>query len=254
MSNTGESDDSPNAEVKHCLDLFSGLGGFSAAFADSPGWRVTTVDLDPGGRFDPDVRADVMDLRPSDFDVDYDVILVGFPCTYMTPARNMSEGGDEAWDGDTPASDGARDHVAMLHHTIGLVNALSPDDWFLENPTGRLRSILGPPTGMVTQCQYGRDGQKPTDLWGDHPPMTYRKCSRGDPCHESASYDRDADREGRQGTLAESDDPAERAKLPYELSESLLEAVEVAYETQPPEQATLGQSVAATDGGAQHGE
>jgi hypothetical protein len=45
------------------LDLFSGLGGFSSAFADSERWRVTTVDIEP--RFDPDIQADVFELRPS---------------------------------------------------------------------------------------------------------------------------------------------------------------------------------------------
>ena len=55
------------------LDLFCGLGGFSAAFKDSDRWEVTTVDLN--AEFDPDIVVDVFDLRPSDFVSDFDVVL-----------------------------------------------------------------------------------------------------------------------------------------------------------------------------------
>jgi len=34
-----------NGETLHCLDLFSGLGGFSSAFEDSGRWSVTTVEI-----------------------------------------------------------------------------------------------------------------------------------------------------------------------------------------------------------------
>ena len=113
--------------TRKCLDLFSGLGGFSAAFADADEWDVTTVEIDPD--HDPDMVADVFDLRPSDFDTNFDVILVGHPCTVFTPARNISEGGDPAWDGDDPANDKSRDLVALVFHT-GLEGAM-----FLWLPT-----------------------------------------------------------------------------------------------------------------------
>jgi len=53
------------------LDLFCGLGGFSAAFQDSDRWTVTAVDIED--RFDPDITADVFELRPSDFEATFDV-------------------------------------------------------------------------------------------------------------------------------------------------------------------------------------
>jgi len=57
------------------LDLFAGLGGFSSAFEDLERWAVTTVDIDE--RFDPDIQADVFELRPSDFSGrSFDVVLV----------------------------------------------------------------------------------------------------------------------------------------------------------------------------------
>ena len=206
------------------LDLFCGLGGFSQAFAESDRWEVTTVDIEK--RFDPDVCADVFDLRPSDFDAEFDVVLAGVPCTVFTPARNMAEGGDEAWDGDDPASDESRDFVALAYHTLGLIRGLAPDYWFVENPQGRLRSLIGLPEATVTQCQYGRDYQKPTDLWGDHPPMTYRRCSPGGKCHETTGSYTAGESQSRLGVLSETDDPAERSVIPYELSDAIREACE----------------------------
>ena len=115
----------------------------------------------------------------------------------------------------------------LVYHTLGLIKSLSPDYWFMENPMGYLRQIIGEPEGWVTFCQYGTPYMKPTDLWGDHPnSFEYKSCSHGDGCHQ---YNTDAAHGGEGGmdTLESySRDPAERAKIPQELSESILEAVE----------------------------
>jgi len=54
----------------NCLDLFSGRGGFSAAFQDSPEWGVYTIDNDQ--EHDPDDVAQAwdreFDTRPDWFD------------------------------------------------------------------------------------------------------------------------------------------------------------------------------------------
>ena len=220
------------------LDLFCGLGGFSQAFEDSDRWHVTTVDIEE--RFDPDIQADVLDLRPGDLPGP-DVVLASPPCEYFSAARNITEGGDPAWDGQTPVSNGAQDAVALVYHTLGLIHALAPTYWFLENPgTGRLSSIIDQPTGRVTYCQYGQRHQKPTDLWGDHPPMTYRRCAPGGGCHDyTGGYEPDRE-QPRLGTLAESDDPAERAKVPEDLSAAIRDACEAGLDGEVPEQTTLG--------------
>lgn len=203
--------------MKYCLDLFSGLGGFSQVFEESDDWEVTTVDVEE--RFNPDIRADIRDLRPSDFEKDYDLILAGHPCTYFSKAAHHDQ-----WDKETrePVGEEAREHTHMVYHTLGLIRALGPEFWFLENPTGRMRWILGKPTGTITLCQYGFPWQKPTDLWGEHPGnLEYKECSRGGDCHQSSSSGFDS---GEEKTHIR--DPAERAKLPYELSKSIFDAVE----------------------------
>jgi len=219
------------------LDLFAGLGGFSSAFADSERWRVTTVDIVE--RFDPDIQADVFDLRPSDFSGRaFDVVLCGMPCTDFSLAASRYE---KIVDGE-PRTDSAQESVALVYHALGLIRGLNPSFWFLENPKGYLRHVIGEPSATVTWCQYGDERMKPTDLWGDHPPMTYRRCRTGDGCHVS-NTDQEHGGEGNTDwanrTWGRMRDPAERAKVPYELSEAIRDACEAALDGEVAEQATL---------------
>lgn len=218
-----------------CLDLFAGLGGFSAAFEESDRWNVVTVELEE--RFDPDIQDDIMELRPGDLP-DADLVLASPPCTQFSMAASRYE---RFVDGE-PQTEDARDAVALVYHTIGLVKAITPSYWFLENPQGYLRQVLGHPTGRVTYCQYGTAYMKPTDLWGDHPPgMTYRSCSYGDDCHQF-NTDQENGGLGNMGGIQEyTRDPAERAKVPFELSESIRDAVEAAIEGPTTEQSNLSE-------------
>jgi hypothetical protein len=201
--------------TEHVVDLCAGKGGLSQAFADAEDWSVTTVDIQE--RFDPDIQADVLDLRPDDLP-DAEVFLAGPPCTTMSVAGNQT---DHYVDGE-PNSELARTHVALAYHVVGLIRAKSPKWWFVENPRGRMRRYLGQPTGTVTLCQYGYDWQKPTDLWGEHPPsFRYRRCSPGADCHVSGPSGFDSG-----DGVSHARDPAERAKMPQGLSEAILNAVE----------------------------
>lgn len=206
-----------------CLDLFAGTGGFSSAFEDSDGWEVVQVELND--EFNPDVQSDVWELKPSDLP-NADIVLASPPCTFFSTAGNH-----DAWDGKNPVTDDSRDAVGLVFHTLGLIHGINPEYWFLENPRGRLRWFLGVPTGTVTYCRYGRDYQKPTDLWGVHPPgFTYRSCSRGESCHKS-----NTETDGTSAIASMPTDVAERARVPRELSEAILRAVEG-----KAEQTTLG--------------
>lgn len=210
------------------LDLFAGLGGFSQAFEGSERWRVVRVDIEQ--RFDPDIHADVLELRPGDLP-EADLVLASPPCKCFSRAAAWADHFDS--DG-APQTDEARDSVALVYHTLGLIEALSPRYWVLENPMGsKIKQYLGEPAGRITYCQYGTTYQKPTYLWGEHPPMTYRWCSSGDHCHEHDSLEDERD----ERPLPR--DPAKRAKVPRELSDEIRGAVEDAIENPPPEQATL---------------
>jgi len=220
-----------DTETYAVLDLFCGLGGFSAAFADSDRWDVTTVDIEPG--FDPDICADVMDLRPSDFETDLDVIVASPPCQYLNSAGNHDK-----WDFETrtPAAPESRHAVALFHHALGLIHGLAPRFWYVENPrASRIQWSLRPPDEWVTYCQYGTEYQKPTGLWGEHAPMTFRRCQSGGACHVSNTAD-----DGSEAINSMNDiNQAERAKVPYDLSKSIRDACEAALDGDAPEQTTV---------------
>lgn len=220
-----ENDTSGNGTKRwSVLDLFSGLGGFSAAFEESDEWDVVTVDIED--EFDPDIRADVMELRPSDFNREFDAVLASPPCTEFSTMQNLNG-----------AHEPSGDAIALVYHTLGLIEGLDPTYWLLENPRGRLRTFIGAPEATVTYCQYGEQHMKPTDLWGRHPPMVYRSCSYGDRCHLQNRGGNHAMRD-----VAGKRTAAERAKVPYDLSEAIRDACEDGLRGATHEQATLVQA------------
>jgi hypothetical protein len=87
----------------------------------------------------------------------------------------------------------------------------------------------------VTYCRYGTDYQKPTWLWGEHAPgVAYRLCPRAN-CHDA-----NTETDSTSAVASMPNDPAERAKVFYELSESIREAKEVAYANPPRAGGTTG--------------
>lgn len=213
------------------LDLFCGLGGFSAAFAEADRWTVTTVDIE--ARFDPDICADVFDLRPSDFEREFDVALASPPCTQFSIAASRFY----RFENGEPQTEDAADALALVHHTVGLIRGLSPTYWLLENPVGKLRHVWRAPNATLTQCQYGRALRKPTDLWGDLPPAVFKTCSPGGGCH-------DDEPRGMGSGENHVRDPAERAKVPHDLSDAIREACEAGLDGETPEQATFSEVIA----------
>ncbi|QAS68893.1 DNA methylase [Haloferax tailed virus 1] len=207
------------------LDLFAGLGGFSAAFEESERWDVTTVEIEE--KFDPDIVADVFDLRPSDFEQEFDVVLASPPCTQFSP---MAWSHEKQFERDgTPVTQEAAQSVALVYHTLGLIKSIAPSFWFMENPRGAMRWVIGEPTATIDYCAYGHYTKKPTDFWGEHPPMTYKRCP-----HEIHT-----DENGVTDMERGPSDPSERAKLPYGVSNTVLEACESALDGNAPKDTTL---------------
>lgn len=133
------------------LDLFSGLGGASAAML-ARGWDVVTVDVEPA--FNCTVTADLSSW------------------SYTGPAVDL------VW-ASPPCTEFSRDHLPWLKGkfpppSLDLVNAarriigeVRPLWWCVENVRGACRHFT--PLFGHHPRQYGQ-----AFLWGDFPPATAR--------------------------------------------------------------------------------
>lgn len=157
--------------MKLCLDLCSGLGGFSQAFLDD-GWDVIRIEKDEKFKDVPNtVIADVCDLDAIKKIVGnrkVDVLLASPPCERFS-----------IMGGSFPKK-GIGNALAVVGACLEAVVALNPDYWLIENPKARLRWFLGTPQTTIRQIDFGGKLPKPTDLWGNiclpmlnrtHPPM-----------------------------------------------------------------------------------
>ena len=202
------------------LDLFAGTGSSTEAFADA-GHQVITVEMDPS--FPATITADIMELEADDLKGygPFDFIWASPPCTAFSVASISYHW--EIIDGKhIPKTAAAVYSQEVVAHTLKLINELQPRYWMMENPRGKLRKldvVANLPRTTVTYCQYGDDRMKPTDLWGHFPPSWEPKsCSNGDTCHVSAPRGSQTGTQGLKGAKL-------RSRVPYGLSQSLLEAM-----------------------------
>lgn len=204
------------------LDLFSGLGGGSAAFI-AEGCEVVTLDLE--SRFNCDITADILTVTVEQLEQygPFDFIWASPPCEAFSVAAigHHWGGGKGAYQ---PKTEHAKISQHIVSHTINLMAALAPTyGWMMENPRGVLRklpAVSGLPRETVTYCQYGDSRMKPTDLWGKFPEgwKPRSMCKNGAPCHEAAPR---GARTGTQGIKG----AAERAIVPIELGRDIYAAL-----------------------------
>ena len=231
------------------LDLFSGTGSATQAFADA-GHEVFRIEMDT--RFPAEMHADVRDVL--NLTGPYDFIWASPPCTSfsvgsfrhhwhaatrcLTCDAPMHRSGNERWWhayrpsctrirpgvlSYEPKSDTGLLGRALLRHTLYLIDALQPRWWVVENPRALMRKmpeLAHVERRTITHCQYGDPRRmKPTDLFGQFPAgFDARACKNGDPCHEAAPR---GARTGTQGLSSK-----DSAMLPPLLGVELLAAME----------------------------
>ena len=217
------------------LELFAGTKSIGKAFEER-GHEVYSIDWDE--RFDVDWHADIMKVEARDILERFgrpDVIWASPDCTSYSVAA-MGRHREKLGDGTlAPKSEYAAFSDKLNQHVHGLIMALAPRLWFIENPRGAMRKMdfmSGLPRYTVTYCQYGDTRMKPTDIWTNHPdPRFLPPCKNGDACHESAPRSatvrkmREAgiDVSGIGGTqygvqnVAGKDRAVERARIPEKL-------------------------------------
>ena len=196
---------------KLCIDLCSGLGGFSQAFVDA-GWEVITVDIEP--KFNPticmDVRGEAVKAELWGKSQSYEevVMLASPPCERFSVASH-------AW-----PKKGIQSALEIVGACLEAIAWVKPDYWLMENPKGRLRWLLGTPRMTVRLCDYGSVYRKLTDLWGNIPlPMVSAM--------KQHTYYVETEIDSHVGHPLPrlTNDRAKKAKMPYGLSQAILEAV-----------------------------
>lgn len=197
-----------------CVDIFSGLGGFSEAFIDR-GWDVIRIDNDEKFKDVPNTIIGNVGKLPLKRKLRPDILLMAPPCKRFSVASIWRYWGK----GGKPKPEVVQD-MRLVFWGLDAVDYLKPKYWVLENPRGMMRRVLGYPEVTTFFASWGSPLYKPTDLWGDIPsnmewpkPKNWEKAPRGS--HKG---------------IAKSMQTEERSKIPYNLSEALAIAVEKARE------------------------
>jgi hypothetical protein len=199
------------------VDLFSGMGGWSAPFIDA-GDEVFRVEIDH--RFPAELHADILTLDDYDFPWRPDLVLASPPCegfSVMNIGKNWYHDG-------TPKTPKAEHALALVGWTLHLIRDLRPAYWVMENPRDKLRVlpvVAGLDRRTVTYCQYGEKRMKPTDLWSDRWPPSlnlHPPCKNGDPCHVRAPR---GSTTGTQGY----GDYWQKSVVPYPLASAIRDSV-----------------------------
>lgn len=203
------------------IDLFCGLGGWSAAFKER-GHDVFT--LDKSKRFTPTLCKDILDIKASDLPQRPDIILASPPCEGFSRLRYAFNWKTNEVGQPKAISVKANLGIKILQKTVALIYELQPRYFIIENPVGKMRlmpEVCDLERRTVTYCQYGSAAQKPTDLWGGFPPglVLHMPCKAGSSCHTSAAG-------SAKGAIVTASDAAHRAVVPYSLSLAVCLAME----------------------------
>lgn len=194
-----------------CVDLFSGLGGFSQAFVDR-GHEVIRYEYDERFKDIPHTTIkDIWYLTATDIRQS-DIVLASPPCNHFSISSCYRH-----WPKGVPTKE-TLEQIDLIRHTIDLCNDSCSKYWILENPRGMLRKVIGKPNMTTYWGAWGAPFLKPTDLWGKFPPIAWKH-------KDCATWEKTprGSKKGIQGILR---DLAKRALIPYEFSLAVCLAAE----------------------------
>lgn len=155
--------------MKVFIDLFSGLGGASAAFDDDPNWHVIKIDNNPE-LLEHNRGLHIMDISETDEVIrmlehmlseighrfhETLVIWASPPCTEFSYARKERHTQEEF-------------DLSLIEATFDLVNHFQPDYCILENVRGAV-PIFHEEFGITPRQQIGS-----VILWGEFPLIPIR--------------------------------------------------------------------------------
>ena len=190
------------------VDLFSGLGGASQAFADDEAWGILRIENNPLLAATPHTRLmDIFEFRDwlmeqknryGPFDVD--VVWASPPCNEFSLGFN---GPRAIADREGRAAE-YQPYMGFLEVAMEIIEIINPKYWVIENVRGAVK-FFQPYLGNVAQVHGSYF------LWGNFP--------RIQPGPFPMKKDKDQRHAGELRANI-------RAKVPYELSLALKNAIE----------------------------
>ena len=181
------------------VELFSGSGIISKRFREK-GHKTFTVDIRKRkGICEPDLRKNIMQVRLKDIPFKkVHVIWASPPCDVFSKAS-----GSFHWNPDgTPKTKKCQAHLRLLKKCLKLIEKISPDYFFIENPDGKMKyrkeivNFLIRNNAMIKRVNYGDYGfgtLKPTTIFTnalDYNPKSIRDTSSKNIAHESEKNNR----------------------------------------------------------------
>jgi hypothetical protein len=223
------------AQIRTCVDFFSGLGGFSQAFLESDGWRVIRIDYDRNFRHIPNTH--ILDLMKIDHNTlrrlganKPDILLMSPPCECFSLMSVY-----HYWENGRPKKQETRDAIALVQRAMLLKDQIQPKYWILENPNGMMKKVLGQPNQytwwgswyserdllmqVLKEHDFSKPPLKPTSLWGLFPDIRWR------PKPKKGEYQK-APRGAKAGIQNSVLRPEVRSCIPYDFSAELVRAIE----------------------------
>lgn len=199
------------------LELYAGSRSVGKE-AEKLGIEVFSVDIEPFTNID--LVGDIMQLDLAQIPFKPNIIWASPPCPKFSVLRIYQN-----WNNNkgfyTPKGKAPKEAIAMVKHTIRIIQQLQPDYYFIENPRGMLRKMKFmerlPIRNTVTYCQYGYDYMKPTDIWTNCETWNPKPmCKYGSPCHIAAPTG------GASGLQVLPGGSFEKSKIPVELCKEVL--------------------------------
>jgi len=150
---------------KIVISLFDETGTWANPWALA-GYDVRKVDLASEGVNVFDIDMDWL-LENGFVDDDVHMVLAACPCTEFSVAGNRYKpGGVDEKQGAQAKQDQA---VALVQHTLRVINAMKPRYWAIENPVGTIQKLSGLPDARLSfhPSHFGFPYTKKTMIWGN---------------------------------------------------------------------------------------
>ncbi len=170
--------------MKNIIELFCGYGIISNSFKKA-GFQTFSTDIRKRkGVCEPTLRKNILQLTSRDIPFKkVHVLWASPPCDVWSYAS-----GNFHWNQDgTPKTKKCLEHIKILKKTLELIDEISPDIFFIENPRGRLRDFpffikwLEKHQAVcktLTYSSYGFPTTKPTNIFTNVREISFKELDR----------------------------------------------------------------------------